>query len=145
MKQKVVKNVKVHNRGAEDYKQVVMGDEVYIPAGGFVSVSRRQGINIKGHYCGKGVAVSLDIEPTYEEVDIGEQYVDHRTGQIFPSRESLLRHLGVDPDQADAVKKAPKFVCAICDEVFEDKGVLINHMEKCLAKLRKSTKKEVNE
>jgi len=140
-KVKVAKKARVWNRGSQDYKQVVMGDEVYIPAGGSVTVSRRQAISIKGHYCGKGVKASIEVEPLFEEQDEPETYIDHRTGQVFPSRSSLLKHLGIDEDTADKAKNATKYICAICEDPFEDKDALIAHMKKCMAKLEKTTKK----
>lgn len=139
---KVAKKARVWNRGSEDYKQVVMGDEVFIPAGGSVTVSRRQAIQIKGHYCGKGVKASLEVEPLFELQDEQEIYIDHRTGQIFPTRSALLKHLGIDEDAAERAKNAPKYICAICEDPFETKEDLIAHMKKCMAKLDKVKKTE---
>ena len=139
---KVAKRARVWNRGSGDYKQVVMGDEVYIPAGGSVTVSRRQAIQIKGHYCGKSVKASLEVEPLWEMAEEQEIYQDPRTGQIFPTRASLLKHLGIDESAANEVKNAPKYTCAICEKSFETKEELIADMKKCLAKVEKSAKKE---
>jgi hypothetical protein len=137
-KVKVAKKAKVWNRGSQDYKQVVMGDEVFIPVGGHVVVSRRQAINIKGHYCGKGVEAQIEVEPIFELSGEGEIYTDHKTGQVFPSREALLKHLGIDEKVADSVKNAPKYICAICEDSFDEKDAFIAHMEKCMAKLKKT-------
>jgi len=63
----VAKRARLWNRGNTDYKQIVNGSEVYIPAGKSVECSRHEAVTIRGHYCGKGVPVRLEIELLYDE------------------------------------------------------------------------------
>jgi len=134
---KMFKKAKLWNRNTEAYHQTVNGEEVHIPAGEYVVVPRRRAIEIRGHYPGKGIKCMLEIEPIFEEVEQQESFVDHRTGQVFPDRESLLKHLGINASTAEEVKKRSKFVCPICDEGCEDKESYIAHMEKCMARAKK--------
>jgi hypothetical protein len=131
----IAKKVKIWNRHTEDYSQVVKGEAVHIPAGKYIECSRRKGLDIRGHYPGKGIICKLEIEPIYEEVDEPEQYMDHRTGEIFGTREALLKHLGINPEDAKL-----KLKCGLCDAPFDDKAALAAHMTVCLSKFQKEKK-----
>jgi len=123
------RKAKIWNRNSEDYSQIVKGEKVHIPKGKSITVSRRQALDIRGHYPGKGVVTKLEIEPILEKVEVDEQWVDHRTGKIYPTKDSLLRHLGVDP----ALASKPKgFECVICGEECETKDELVAHLAKCV-------------
>lgn len=135
--QKIVKKVKLWNRDTEDYKQVVTGEEVFIKAGGNIVCDRRRAIAIRGHCTGKGNTRSmLDIEPIYEIGEVNEIYIDHKTGQQFPSKEALLKHLGLDPEAVESAKSTIRYVCPVCDDAFSSKDQLIAHMPKCLDKIK---------
>jgi hypothetical protein len=133
---KVVKRVKVWNKDKVDYKQMVRGEEVYIPAGKFIEVGRRKGVEIKGHFTGKYVAAMLEIEPIIETGEESEVWMNHKTGRVFATRDELLKDLGVDPKAADAVKNATRYTCPICDESFTTKDAIVAHMPNCLARVK---------
>jgi len=123
------RKAKVWNRNTEEYSQIVKGEKVHIPAGGSLTVSRRQALDIRGHYPGKNVITRIEIEPILEAVNVQEDYVDHRTGKTFSSKESLLKHLGVDPM---LVNKPAGFDCVICNKNFDNKDELVAHLADCV-------------
>jgi hypothetical protein len=125
------RKAKVWNKGTEDYAQSVKGEKVFIPAGKSITVSRRTAIDIRGHYPGKNVIAKLEIEPIMEKIEVADEYVDHKTGKTFRTREDLLRHLGVDPVLAS---KPKGFECVICLEEFTNKDELVAHLTECVKK-----------
>lgn len=138
-KEKICKRVKLWNRDTVDYRQIVRGDEVFIKAGGFIECSRRHAIEIRGHCTGKDVKARLEVEPIYEESDVTEVFIDHKSGQQFPTREALLKHLGVDPKAVAAsnAKQTTVYPCPICDKTCNSKAEIVAHMPGCLAKVQK--------
>jgi len=124
------RKVKLWNRHSEDFSQVVKGDKIHIPAGKSITVSRRQALDIRGHYPGKNVKTKLEIEPILETIDVPEEWLDHKTGRTFSSREALLRHLGVDP----GTKAKPDFDCVVCGSKFKSKDELLGHLPECVRK-----------
>jgi uncharacterized C2H2 Zn-finger protein len=140
--EKIVKRVKLWNRGSEDYKQLVRGDEVFIPKSGYIECGRRRAIEIRGHCTGKHVRAKLEIEPIFEKGNVNEIYVDHKTGQQFPTRDALLKHLGIDPASISADRAVNKYLCPLCDATFDNKEDVVTHMGKCMDKTQGKSKKQ---
>ena len=130
-KETTYRKAKVWNRDSVDYNQVVKGDKVMIPAGKSITVSRRVALDIRGHYPGKNVTSKLEIEPIIEVLDVPDEFIDHKTGKSFRSREELLKHLGVDPVLAS---KPEGFECVICTTGFNTKDELVAHLTDCVKK-----------
>lgn len=129
-REKTYRKAKVWNRHSEDFDQKVKGEIVHIPAGKSITVSRREALNIRGHYPGKDIVTKIEIEPIMEEIDVPDEYIDHKTGQTFNSKKELLQHLGVDP----ALGVDPDgFECVICGESFGTKDELVTHLKTCVA------------
>ena len=131
----IPKRAKLWNRGAKDFKHMVMGREVFIPADGFIECSRREAISIRGHCTGKDEPVSLVVELIENgSTPEHEVYIDHRTGQQFPTKESLLIHLGIDPKEVAAAQNATVYKCPCCSFTSTDADVAKKHMAECLSK-----------
>lgn len=129
----IPKRAKLWNRGEKDYKQMVMGREVFIPKGGYIECSRSEAIAIRGHCTGRTEPVTLVIELLANDKPENEKWIDHRTGQQFPTRESLLKHLGIDPKEVDDAKNATVYPCPGCDEKFSSADAAKKHMIECLS------------
>lgn len=127
------RKAKVWNRHDEDFSYMVKGNKVHIPAHKSITVSRRQALDIRGHYPGKNTITKIEIEPIYEEIEVADEFVDHKTGKTFGSREALLKHLGVDP--ATVQERPSPFSCPICSAAeFKTKEELIAHVGSCVKK-----------
>jgi hypothetical protein len=129
---KVAKRAKLWNRGANDYRHVVMGQEVFIPKDGFIECSRSEAMKIRGHCTGLNDPVHLDIELLDASDDERVRWIDHRTGQEFPTRDALLKHLGVDPAEAEAARNGVVYPCPMCNRKFTDAEKAREHMRQCL-------------
>lgn len=62
----LVRKVRLWNDGEKDFDYQVDGNRVIIPKGKYIDTARRTAISIRGFYPGKGVQVSLRIEPLPE-------------------------------------------------------------------------------
>jgi len=153
---KVARKARLWNRGDTDFHQIVNGTEYHIKAGDSITVSRREAVVIRGHYCGKNVPVSLEIEKIFENVSEDKTPVtDHRTGQLFPTQDAYLQHLGINNrehvdvgalkeqilaelKQDPANKTVEKeYICPFCEGSFTKKQGLIIHMRACEKKQEK--------
>ena len=121
------------NRNDQDYDYIVKGAKFHIPAHKSITVSRRQALDIRGHYPGKNVATKIEIVPIFEDIDVAEEWMDHKTGRTFVSREALLKHLGVDPKTV--TDKPSALACPVCQSTeFTTKEELIAHLGACVKK-----------
>lgn len=144
---RIPKRAKVWNRGDRDFKHIVRGKEVFIPQGGYIECARSEAMTIKGHCTGKHEPVTLVVELIDAGGPQNEVFIDHRTGTQYPTKDALLRALGVDPKEVDKARNAMVYSCPACDQTFEDADEAKKHMAVCLAKFmpaeeesKKSTK-----
>jgi len=140
----IPKRAKLWNRGANDYKQMVMGREVFIPKDGYIECSRSEAISIRGHCTGKDAPVSLVIEYIASDKPENERWIDHRSGQQFPSKEALLKHLGIDPQAIEEAKNATVYLCPGCDQRFDSSDAAKKHMATCLSQFAPKEDKSVS-
>jgi uncharacterized C2H2 Zn-finger protein len=99
----LVSRVKLWNRGDKVYNQEVNGDRYVIEPGQYMEMSRRTAINVRGKYCGRGVAVCLVIEPIMES--------------------------GRDKEKVDVAEPVKIVVCPKCDKEFKSKTEYKDHYE----------------
>lgn len=138
----VPKRAKLWNKGDRDFKHMVIGKEVFIPKGGYIDCSRSEAMKIRGHCTGKDEPVTLIIELVDDGKPEREKFIDHRTGQEFPTRNALLKHLGIDPKEVDAEQNATVYSCPGCDQTFKDAESAKVHMAACLLKFAKPEEKK---
>lgn len=132
---KIAKRVKLWNDTNTDYKEIVLGNEVFIPARGFVTLSRREAITVRGHCCGRHKPVTLRMEPIEETTEERKVYINHQTGVEYPTEEALYKSMGIDAKSIEAAKTAKRYICPFCDDAeFTTKDALIRHQTKCAQK-----------
>lgn len=133
---KIAKRVRLWNDTDTDYRETVLGNEVYIPARKSITLTRRDAINIRGHCCGKHKPVSLRMEPI--EAAAGEErrvYINHQTGVEYATEEALYKSMGLDAKTVEAAKTGRRYICPFCDDAeFTSKDALIKHQGKCAEK-----------
>lgn len=130
---RVAKRAKVWNRAKEDYKEIVMGNEVFIPKGGYIETSRHEAMKIRGHCTGLNKKLPLEVELIYDDVNERERFIDHRTGQEFPTLAAWAEHMGIDPKTLDSAKTSTVYPCPVCDKKFYDADKAKTHIADCLA------------
>jgi hypothetical protein len=140
--------VKVFNDDTREYRETFRGDDICIPAGGFIMMERAEAIAFKGQWCpiiedgnknklnAKKIRIEdLPIELRYREK---KKFVSNFNGMQFDTEEELNAHYASLNNVMG--KSEPKtttlrvYVCEKCDAEFMDKAEHSEHVKGCRGK-----------
>ena len=101
------KRVRLWNDGKDTFDYEILGSQYTIEPGKCIELARRTAITVRGFYPGKNKPVSLRMEP------IEGDYEGAETVQESMDKEKVL-----------------SYACYKCDEEFDSKEDLVEHMKK---------------
>jgi uncharacterized C2H2 Zn-finger protein len=91
--------VRLWNDAKEAFNHLVHGNHYHIPAGQFVVLARREAIEVRGHYPGRGVETRLRIEELpgrdkeiISTLDPERLYLCPKCDSEFESKEDYQKH-----------------------------------------------------
>lgn len=127
---------KLTNTGSTTFKQVIDGEVITIEPGESKTYPRRKAIAIRGHYCGRGVPVSLKLEHLGGSDTDEVKFICQLDGIEFESREALDKHL--ETHRGDTVGLEPEKVFVAPDgKEFKSKAGLVSYLRSLERKEKK--------
>ena len=125
------KRVYLQNDLGTDYVQKVHGHDIVIKAGEKVEFSRKQAVQIRGHYAtdakGSAIPVHLSVIPIEDKVK-EEDTVE--TVEYQSDIEKRLQKMEAALN-AKAPEKKTVYACPLCDKEYASKDAVRKHIEKC--------------